>query len=506
MSHKSCHDRGTETCVLHRRVRIPKTMISHQTVQRDLVIRDERQDQFGSRDPLVCYTELSKNYIVPRQYGLRYVRDHGLPFEDRIPPGDKIDVRFKGTLRSAQTPVVEETMEALLKEEGATMNLYCGFGKTTCANMISCKIGLKTLVLVHTSALATQWRDRIEQFVEGASIGMIRQDKFDVEGRTHVIALMQSVCRRTYGINAFDSFGLMIVDEAHHVCATELSKCVKIAGPRYRLGLSATPFRKDGYTPYLFNAIGRISSSVSRKNDTQELHVNTVWITDGPSEVHEVRRYGGKKSINISRMITDLCQGRESENRTRCIVQCILDMVRDGRHVIVLSDRRDHVGHMSESLKRRGFDDYGFMIGGAKDDQLKSAEKNSVIFATYAFCSEGVDVPSLDTILFTTPRSDIVQCVGRILRVHRDKKTPLVVDFVDSSYVFRNQYKKRESYYSQLGGRVTHLDQDLRTKTSVGRRRGEEELAVGVDTIEEENEMVLDRGMITNFVKRVKRS
>lgn len=494
---------GMDTCILHRRVRIPKTMISDQTVQKDLVIRDERQDQFGSRDPLVCYTELSKNYIVPRQYGMKYIQDHNLPFEDRGPDGVRINVRFKGSLRSAQDPVVEETMRVLLEEKGATMNLYCGFGKTTCANMISCKIGLKTLVLVHTSALATQWRDRIEQFVEGASIGMIRQNTFDVDGRTHVIALMQSVCRRRYSVNAFDSFGLMIVDEAHHVCATELSKCVKIAGARYRLGLSATPYRKDGYTPYLFYAIGRISSSVLRKNDTQELCVRTVWITDGPSEVHEVRRYGGKKSINISRMITDLCEGEESLNRTECIVTCILNMVREGRHVIVLSDRRDHVREMSSLLERRGFDDYGFMVGGTKDDKLKAAETKSVIFATYAFCSEGVDVPSLDTILFTTPRSDVVQCVGRILRVYKDKKTPLVVDFVDSSHVFRNQYKKRESYYRKLGGKVTHLDQGLNTKTSVTRRRDSEE---GGETHIKKKELVLDKGMITNFMKRVKRS
>lgn len=495
---------GTDTCILHRRVRIPKTMISDQTVQKHLVIRDERQDQFGSRDPLVCYTELSKNYIVPRQYGLKYIRDNSLPFEDRSPDGDIIDVTFKGSLRSAQTPVVEETMKVLLEEGGATMNLYCGFGKTTCANMISCKIGLKTLVLVHTSALATQWRDRIEQFVQGASIGMIRQNTFDVEGRTHVIALMQTVCKRKYSVDAFDSFGLMIVDEAHHVCATELSKCVKIAGPRYRLGLSATPYRKDGYTPYLFYAIGRISSSVLRKNDTQELCVSTVWVTDGPSEVHEVRRYGGKKSINMSRMITDLCQGEESQNRTACIVTCILSMVREGRHTIVLSDRRDHVSDMSSLLKSRGFDDYGFMIGGTKDDQLKAAEKKSVIFATYAFCSEGVDVPSLDTILFTTPRSDVVQCVGRILRVYKDKKTPLVVDFVDSSYVFRNQYKKREAYYRQLGGKVTHLDQALNTKTSVTMKRVSKEEEGDMD--DKEKELVLDKGMIMNFMKRVKRS
>ncbi|CAN0376784.1 unnamed protein product, partial [Laminaria digitata] len=79
------------------------------------------------------------------------------------------------------------------------------------------------------------------------------------------------------------------------------------AGTRYRLGLSATPFRKDGYTQYLFLSIGDISSTVSRKSDTQELQVQSVQIMNGPTEVHFVRRAGGKRSVNTARMINDLC-------------------------------------------------------------------------------------------------------------------------------------------------------------------------------------------------------
>jgi len=486
----------SDKCVIHRRVRIPKSMIDHDRIIGDLIIKDERENPFGKREPLVCYTELPGSYIVPRQYGIKYINDNNLLSEDRRVEGDRIDVTFKGSLREQQVPVVDETMEVLLKDEGATMNLYCGFGKTTCANMISCRLGLKTLVLVHTSALAAQWKDRITQFVEGSSVGMIRQKTFDVENRTHVVALMQSVCKRNYGENVFDSFGLMIVDEAHHVCAKELSKCVKITGTKYRLGLSATPYRKDGYTPYLFNAIGEVSSVVKRKDDTQELSVNTVWITDGPSKVHEIMRFG-KKSVNMARMITDLGKDKDAVPRTLCIANCILGMVEDGRHIIVLSDRREHIVSLTDILDDKGFSDYGFMVGGVKEEGLKIAEKKSVIFATYAFCSEGVDVPSLDTIVFTTPRSDVVQCVGRILRVHNDKKTPLVVDFVDTQYVFRNQYKKRKAYYKTLGGKIFNLDQDLKIKTSVKRKKMIE------DTKEEER---MDIGMITNFMNKSKKT
>ena len=483
---------SSQKCIIHRRVRIPKSMIDGNRVREDLIINDQTNNTFGKRDPLVTFKELSHNYIVPAQYGIKYIRKNNLPYEDRRPPGDKIDISFKGSLREAQIPVVDETMEALLEDHGATMNLYCGFGKTTCANMISCRLGLKTLILVHTSALAIQWKDRIMQFVEGASIGEIRRDTFDVENRTHVVALIQSIYTRDYGPNAFDSFGLMVVDEAHHICAKKFSKCVKIAGAKYRLGLSATPTRKDGYTPYLFNSIGAISSAVGRKMDTQELSVNTIWITDGPTKIHNMNRFG-KKTIIMARMVNDLCSGPESEPRTDCIVKCLLKLAKEGRHIIVLSDRRQHIISITDRLDEQGFSDYGFMVGGIKEAGLKIAEKKTIILATYAFCSEGVDVPSLDTVVFTTPRSDVIQCVGRILRVHPMKKTPLVVDFVDDPYVFRNQYKKRKTYYGTLGGKIYNMDQDLTLKKQMKRKIEKvEEVAVQPDA-----------GMFKNFFKKM---
>ena len=137
------------------------------------------------------------------------------------------------------------------------------------------------------------------------------------------------------------------------------------------------------------------------------------------------------------------------------------------------------------------------LIGGVKEEGLKLAETKQVLFATYAFCSEGVDVPSLDTILFTTPRSDVIQCVGRISRVHADKKTPLVVDFVDSPYVFRNQYKKRSIYYKTLGGNISNLDQDLNPKICAKRTLDEYSEDKSKDEV-----VVMDKSLLSNFSKK----
>ena len=452
------------TCVISRRVRIPKTFLKKSRVDSDLVICDTRNPDFGIRENMKTYEELPKHFLVPKAYGLRYIRENNLPFRAVIPEGEKIDVSFKGQLRTAQVPVVDSAMKSLVREEGAVLNLYCGFGKTTCANMVSCRLGLKTLILVHTSALAEQWKERIEQFVQGCSVGMIRQTTCDIEGRTHVVGLMQSISKRKYEKGTFGSFGLMIIDECHHVCAEQLSECMKVAGTKFRLGLSATPYRKDGFHHFLWSSIGEIAVTMERSSSTQELLVEAVLVTTGPSTVHSTKRKFGKSVVNMSRMVSDLCDTDESSPRSYLLAKTIKGKVEEGRHVIVLSDRRQHLVVIEQLLDSFGVPTR-FMVGGQKKKQQEISANSRVILATYAFTSEGVDIPSLDTAVFATPRSDVVQTTGRILRKFPDKKTPLVVDFVDSPFVFRNQFKKRVRYYESLGGKIDYLDEDLNNST-----------------------------------------
>ena len=450
----------SQTCIVGRNVSIPKNFITKERVLKDLVISDTRDSDFESRQDLVCFEETEEFYKVPFIYGRNFVLQNNLPSKTVIHKGDKIDVSFSGKLREQQIPVVEKAAQVIKQEGGAVLNLYCGFGKTTVANYLSCKIKRKTLILVHTSSLVEQWKDRICQFVNGASVGLIRQKTFDIEEKTHVIGLMQSISRRDYGTNAFDSFGLLICDEAHHLPAQELSKCMKIAGTRYRIGLSATPFRKDGFHPFLFNSIGRIACSVERKEDSQELLVEAIFIKNGPDTVHTTWRAGGKKSINMARMISDLYESPESVDRTRNVCRIILSKVSEGRKMIILSDRRGHLDNIAQFLLQNGLPEVGFLIGGKKKEEMKEAEEAQVIMATYAFCAEGVDIPTLDTAIFATPRSDVIQTTGRILRKNDDKKTPTIVDVVDDPFVFRNQFKKREAYYATLGAKVEYFDEE----------------------------------------------
>jgi superfamily II DNA or RNA helicase len=452
-------------CIVSRRVKIPKRHISWDKVASDLILRDSRPAEYASREPFVCFNDGGDGYIVPKMYGVNFITLNNLEFEDRQKDGESVpEIAFSGSLREPQIEPVAETIRALETKQGGVMSLYCGFGKTTCSLQVSCHFKKKTIILVHTTALLEQWKERIEQFVTNASVGILQRDKVDVIGRSHVIALMQSVSRRKYPRELLDSFGLMIVDEAHHVCAAQLSRCVTKVGCKLRLGLSATPVRKDGMTQFLFDSIGPICARVERAYE--KVLVDIVSVVSGPSDMVYMTR-NGKQSPNIAKMINNLCDIDEAEFRTDLVMRTVVNALSEDRHIIVLSDRRDHLKKMGRMLEENTGVTVGFMIGGIKPVDIPAVSARKVIMATYAYCSEGLDIPSLDTCVFATPRSDIVQCCGRILRYHSSKQVPRVIDFVDDASVFHGQARKRMTYYKKLKANITKLNEDLEEKVVV---------------------------------------
>ena len=451
------------TIIVSKRVQIPKTDISIETIKTQLIIEGKKNDIFLNREPMILYKELKNYYIVPAIFGMKYIKENNLKYQDLRSNGESIDVSFIGSLRENQISVVNETIDYLKTNYGTILNIPCGFGKTVCANKISCEMGLKTIILVHNSILLNQWVDRISQFIKDAKIGIIQQNKFDIEDKTHVIASMQTLCSRhdKYDKNIFNSFGLCIIDETHVAAAQTLSKSIGIISSKYKLGLSATVHRKDGFEPVLFRTIGEIGVSIERDSNSQEINVEFIHL-NFESEMKFTYRQGGKSTPNTGVMINDICSNKE---RNDCIIKSIHQKIEEGRHILVISDRRNHITCMSDKLSESGFKDFGFLLGGGgrlKIDKNNKASDKQVIFATYSFVSEGVDIPSLDTIIFTTPRVDIVQSVGRILRKHEGKKTPVAIDFIDTqNNVFNNQYKKRKRYYKSLGAEMKIYDENL---------------------------------------------
>ena len=310
---------------------------------------------------------------------------------------------------------------------------------TTMALAYAAHLKVRTLIIVHKEFLANQWKERIGQFCPGATIGRVQQDTFDIEC-DFVIAMIQTMCSRENDPKAFDSFGFVIVDEAHHIGAAAFSQTMFKLCPRYSLGLTATPERKDGLTNILYWFLGPEIFRVQRENQATT-RVEPVFFDDPLfREAPPVSRLG---KINMAGMVTQLT---EIDARN----QKILSLVRGldpSRRVLLLSDRREHCFWLRNNLEGSAV-----YLGGMSEKDLDVASKHHIIVATYSMAQEGLDIPVLDTLIMTTPHSDVTQAVGRIMRETPGKvNAPLIIDIVDRWSVFNSMFRKRCVIYKASG-------------------------------------------------------
>jgi superfamily II DNA or RNA helicase len=315
---------------------------------------------------------------------------------------------------------------------------------TTLAIHVMCALAKKTLIVCHKDFLLQQWKERIEQFTTSARIGLVKAKVVDVEDKDIVLASLQSLSMKDYDETVFKTFGLFIADEAHHFPAEVFSKALKKVNFKYALGLSATLTRKDGLTKVLKWYIGDVVYKAEKRQD--ELSVEFLEYYDpNPTYSLEVKGYNNK--LNVSRMINNVCDYRP---RGDFIVNRLVEVLKrePERKVIILSDRRNHLDMLQKMITNAGYES-AFYVGGMKQDELKQSEEKQVILATYHIAAEGFDCPGLDTLILASPKSDVIQCVGRIQRTpqHMRKHVPLVLDIVDNFSLFARQGKKRCAYY-----------------------------------------------------------
>ncbi|KAG5187463.1 P-loop containing nucleoside triphosphate hydrolase protein [Tribonema minus] len=400
---------------------------------------------------------------VPKFWGLENLHRLGAnAVEDRQFDGVQLQeqdvVSTITQLRPHQVEATDAIMKAFSQEYGggALLVLPCGYGKTVTALHVAAKMGVRCLIVCHTDVLVSQWAAAILQYFPNARVGMIKQNTFDVEDKTHVIASLKSLAVREYDMRQAGC-ALMVADEVHHTAALQLSRAVANAGCRYRLGLSATPNRPDGLSDFLGWSIGEVVYEVVRP-PADNLRVYAVMLEDGPVYTKVVRK-AGKNVSNIAGMInlmTDLSNSR-ADMRQQVAAAWITLCAQKGRSIIVLADRisllRDLDRRVRETITT------GFMIGAAKKAEREAAGSAQVVFASYGVAAEGLDL-KLDTLVALTPRSGegvITQIVGRIQRGHG--RPPLIIDFVDAVPLFRGMFSKRMRVYNKLGAKLTKYDE-----------------------------------------------
>jgi hypothetical protein len=320
---------------------------------------------------------------------------------------------------------------------------------TTVALALSAHLKVRTLIVVHKEFLANQWRDRINEFCPGASIGRIQQGILDTE-KDFVIAMIQTLCSRGEDMippKTFDQFGLLIVDEAHHIGASAFSQAMFRFCPKYTLGLTATPDRKDGLTRILYWFLGPEFFRVQRTNQTTTKVECVQFKNEMYKEAPPVTRFG---KLNMAEMINIVI---DMPDRNKVICSLVRDALKGTRRVLILTDRRAHCHYFHQEF---GPDVSGLYYGGLNETELTESSKKRVVIGTFSMAQEGLDIPVLDTVILASPKSDIVQAIGRIMRETPGKQNdPLIYDIVDHWSVFHAMARKRANVYRSAGFEIS---------------------------------------------------
>ena len=445
---------------------IPKNELTPEKIKEiktDLTIRPYTQ---GAPPSVVltfpAYRESLSKIYVPHYYG---VEKFGLPKSYKTMEGDNISLEFSGKLRDKQVEVVETYLAHVreLKAGGGLLELPCAFGKTVLALNIIASLKKKTIIIVHKEFLMNQWIERIAQFLPGARIGRIQGPIIDIDNKDIVIGMLQSLSMKEYPASLFDSFGLTIIDEVHHISSEVFSNTLFKLVTKYMLGLSATMNRKDGTTKVFKMFLGSVVYK-GKRDEERNVVVRAInyYVDDDDFNRDEVDFRGNPA---YSTMISKLCS---YNRRSDFILKVLEDMFIENpaQQIMILAHNRNLLTYFHDAIVHRKFASCGYYVGGMKEKNLKETEGKQVVIATYSMAAEALDIKTLSSLIMATPKTDIEQSIGRILR---DKHSnPIVVDIVDSHGIFKNQWAKRKTFYKKENYTIVQNDNACYLKNSSG--------------------------------------
>ncbi|CAE6865882.1 hypothetical protein R75465_07952 [Paraburkholderia aspalathi] len=373
--------------------------------------------------------------------------------------GEPVTVAFAGTLRADQQAAVDD----LLQYDTGILHAPTAFGKTVTAAAMIARRGVNTLVLVHRRELLDQWRERLQSFLalDPRSIGTIGGGKLKATGQID-IAMLQSVAPGGPRGELLRHYGHVIVDECHHVSADSFEAVLKTVDARYVLGLTATPVRRDSQQPVMFMLCGPIRHAArAAASAPQVLEVFPQRLTaavDMPADAPIQDVFG--------RLAKDA-------QRTCMIAADIREQYRQGRNVLVLTERTDHLESLRLALgdaEQPLFVLHGRMARKARAAQLAALnaladDAPRIVLATGKLVGEGFDHPALDTLVLAMPiswKGTLQQYAGRLHREHATKSSVRVLDYVDAGHpALLRMWERRQRGYRAMGYRVREPGEEL---------------------------------------------
>ena len=424
----------------HREAMLKKAL----TVRPFSIVKPQFQPKYK------VWHEDAKSLYLPKHFG---IERYGQVPEREVAKTADVHWQFAGSIRPAQLPVVNSFL--LPEPHDGILSLHTGGGKTVCALYIASRLKVPTLVVVHNTFLRDQWVDRIRGFLPKARIGRVQADVVDVQDKDVVIVMLQTLSMKELNGNLFHPIGLVIVDECHHIASEVFVQALPKVTSRYMLGLSATPDRKDKLMFAIHWFLGPLlyKSDTGDSVDTQ-VRVEMYEYENNDPEFNEIV-VSSQGMVSVPIMVNKLTA---CEDRTKWLIRILSDVVEEGRQVLVLSDRVQHCKDILDGLPS-DLKEQACILSQAVKSEVRTeyCKTKTILIATYSMCKEGFDVPTLNTLVMATPRPDIDQIVGRILRVEKAGRAvhPLIVDIVDPQ--FKRQFGARNTLYKKRQYRVTRM-------------------------------------------------
>jgi len=402
------------------------------------------------------YKESPQRYYLPREWAItkfgpadENILSEGLDLSDSASS-------FHGNPYDYQKDIVSTYLKS---QRNGLICVPCGKGKTFMALNIASQIKKRFLIVVDKEFLMNQWKGEITGVLPNLRVGIIQAEKREADAEKYdcSICMIQTLCSQTFPEDFFKSYGFTIFDECHHLGAQHFCKSLFKIQTKKMLGLSATPTRADGLTKVFEMFLGKPLYWEKIREADPTVRVIAVSITCQDVDYLRVP-YDYKHDVIIARLLTYIVECKE---RDREIVRWINKMTEEpGRKVLVLSARIAHLEAIEALLPAETSRSY--YIGGMKEEVRENGARDStVLLASYSMASEAMNIKSLNTVILASPRSNVEQSTGRILRTRISERTvqPVIIDIIDPHSPFQSQWKRRQTYYKKCEYSIEMIQQ-----------------------------------------------